>query len=152
MVLSELDFLPPALGRLLGAGAFSDESGAMKVPGPTDFRGALVVVPPALLNEFGGKWLCLLPLRIEVVEADIMSDRIEFLEVFDAVELLRVIGITPDPFRAGIGMAGCVAVFFCSLVEAGGSLDVAFAGGLREGDLPGRGKWFKLGSVPTIVS
>lgn len=81
-----------------------------------------------------------------------VSDRIEFLDVFDAVELLRVIGITPDPLRAGIGMAGCVGGFFCSTVGAGGSLEGAFAEGLREGDLPGRGKWFKLGSVPTMVS
>lgn len=82
-----------------------------------------------------------------------VSDRIEFLDVLDAVELLRVIGITPDPLRAGMGMAGCVGGFFCSLVGAGGgSLEVAFAEGLREGDLPGRGKWFKLGSVPTMVS
>lgn len=40
------------------------------------------------------------------------SDFAEFLEVFDAVELFRVRGVTPDPLRAGTGIAACVGGFF----------------------------------------
>ena len=131
--LSALDFLPPTLGRRFGAG-LSVDSGATNVPGPTDFLGAF---PPgfALLNEFGGKWLCLLPRKMDVVDVD-MSDFEEFLEVFEAVELLRVIGATPDPLREGTGIAACVEAFFCSPVE-----DSAVVGGtFTEPPLPGRGK------------
>jgi hypothetical protein len=52
-VLSALAFRPAALGRLLTFD-FSEASGAMNVPGPTDFLGALGA-GPALLNELGGK-------------------------------------------------------------------------------------------------
>lgn len=51
--LSVLDFLPPALGLRFTPG-LSDDSGATKVPGPTDFLGAFVA-GAALLNELGGK-------------------------------------------------------------------------------------------------
>lgn len=95
----------------------------MKVPGPTDFLGALGA-GFALLNEFGGKWLCRLPRSMEVVVVAIESDLAELRELFDAVELLRVTGATPDPFREGIGMVGCVVAFFWSSadvsVEVGG--------------------------------
>ena len=50
---SALAFLPPALGLRLTVD-FSDVSGAAKVPGPTDFLGALGAVL-VLLKEFGGK-------------------------------------------------------------------------------------------------
>jgi len=39
------------------------------------------------------------------------SDFAEFLEVFDAVELLRV-SATPDPLREGTGIAAWVGGFF----------------------------------------
>lgn len=143
--LSALDFLPPALGRRLTVD-FSDVSGAMNVPGPTDFLGALEPVF-VLLNEFGGKWLCRRPRSIDVVVLAMESDLTDVLEVLEAVELLRVTGITPDPFRAGIGIAGCVTGFFCSVAD-GSVAGAAFPVLLR----PGRGKWLRLGSVPTIVS
>lgn len=63
------------------------------------------------------------------------SDLVEVLELLDAVELLRVIGVTPEPLREGIGIAACVAGFFCS--GAGVSVDAA---GLIVLPLPGRGK------------
>lgn len=143
--LSALDFLPAALGRRLTVD-FSDASGATKVPGPTDFLGALAP-PLALLKEFGGKWLCLLPRRIDVAVAVIGSDLREFREVLEAVEFLRVTGVTPEPFREGTGMAGCETGFFCSAAGAsdGGAIFPVVAG-------PGKGNWFKLGSVPTMVS
>jgi hypothetical protein len=52
-VLSALAFRVAALGRLRTFG-FSDASGGMKVPGPTDFLGAFGA-GPVLLNELGGK-------------------------------------------------------------------------------------------------
>ena len=65
----------------------------------------------------------------------IESDFTELLELLDAVELLRVIGATPDPFRDGIGMAGCEAGFFWS------GADVSVGGGaLTVLPRPGRGK------------
>jgi hypothetical protein len=132
-VLSVLAFLPPTLGRRLTVD-FSAESGAMNVPGPTDFRGALGPLL-ALLKEFGGKWLCLLPRSMDVVVAVIESDLIEFLDVVEAVEPLRARGVTPEPLREGTGIAGCAGGFFCS--PAGVSDEVeAFAVAPR----PGRGK------------
>lgn len=50
---SLLDFLTPTLGRLLGD-LLSDGSGSMKVPGPIDFRGGLVLAF-VLVYELGGK-------------------------------------------------------------------------------------------------
>lgn len=77
----------------------------------------------------------------------------EFLEVLDALELLRVMGTTPEPLRAGMGMAGWETGFFCSmLVGRDDSTVVGFVGSLTEEPLPGKGKWFKLGSVPTMLS
>ncbi len=146
--LSALDFLPPALGRRRTV-VLSEDSGAMKVPGPTDFLGALAPPVLALLKEFGGKWLCRLPRSIEVVVPAMGSDLTDVLEVLDAVELLRVTGPTPEPFRAGTGIAACGTGFFCSAAEASVP-GTDFAGTVLP--LPGRGKWFRLGSVPTIVS
>lgn len=91
---------------------------------------------------------------------DMESDFAEFLDVFDAVELLRVIGVMPEPLRAGIGMAACAGGFFSSGKEESGVAEVdaeaeavvLAVGILIEPPLPGRGKWFRLGSVPTIVS
>ena len=51
LVPSALDFLPAALGLLLIV-ELSLPSGAMKVPGPTDFLGALA--GGLLLKAFGG--------------------------------------------------------------------------------------------------
>jgi hypothetical protein len=116
LLLSALAFLPAALGLRLTVD-FSDVSGATKVPGPTDFLGALGA-GVALLNELGGKWLCLLPRSIEVVVVAIESDLTEVLELLEAVELFRVMGVTPDPFRDGMGIAGCVAGFFWSTTGA----------------------------------
>lgn len=103
-VPSVLAFFPPALGLLFKVD-LSAISGATNVPGPTDFLGALGAAL-VLLNELGGKWLCLLPRRIDVVVVAIESDLAEPLEVLDAVELLRVIGVTPEPFRKGTGILG----------------------------------------------
>ena len=47
---------------------FSGASGGKKVPGPTDFLGALT---GPLLKELGGKWLCRLPRSIDVAVFDI---------------------------------------------------------------------------------
>ena len=130
LVPSALAFLPLALGLRLTVD-LSDASGAANVPGPTDFLGAFGAVL-VLLNEFGGKWLCLLPRSIEVVVVAIGSDLTELLELLDAVELLRVIGVTPEPFRDGIGIATCEAGFFWSTTD----VSVALAALPR----PGRGK------------
>lgn len=93
-----------------------------------------------------------------MVDADMESDLAEFLDVFDAVELLRVIGVIPEPLRAGTGIAACVGGFFWSGREESGVAEVEVVaavlvvGSFIEPPLPGRGKWFRLGSVPTIVS
>ena len=145
LLLSALVFLAPALGLRLTVD-FSAVSGATKVPGPTDFLGALGA-GFVLLKEFGGKWLWRLPRSIEVVGA-MESDLTELRELFEAVELLRVTGVTPDPFLDGIGIAACEIGFFCSI--AGVSVGRGAATGLPR---PGKGKWLRLGpSVPTMVS
>ena len=115
--LSALDFLlPPEVGLTRGR-SFSDNSGAMKVPGPIDFLGAWTFPVLVLLKAFGGKWLCLRPLSIDVV-----------VVVVDIVYALEALGPVPveefDPFLpidagaedflvANTGTAGCV-VFLCS--------------------------------------
>lgn len=75
------------------------------------------------------------------------SDLTEVLDVVEAVEFLRAMVATPEPFRDGIGMAGCDRAFFGS-ASAGSDAGAGFAAL----PLPGRGKWFRLGSAPTIVS
>lgn len=144
LMLSALDFLPPALG-LRFIPDLSVNPGGINVPGPTDFLGAFVVVP-ALLNELGGKWLCLLPRSPDCVLPVIDAEPPEFLDAVDAVEFFLAIGTVPCPLREGTGMAGCGAGF---LPSESVSDDGGF---LMEVPLRGSGKLFRLGSVPTIVS
>lgn len=143
-MLSVLDFLPPTLGRRFIPG-LSVDPGGINVPGPTDFLGAFVVVP-ALLNELGGKWLCLLPRRIDCVLPVIDAEPPEFLDAVDAVEFFLAIGAIPEPLREGTGMVACGTGFLPSerVSDEGGFL--------IEAPRLGRGKLFRLGSVPTIVS
>lgn len=122
-LLSVLDFRPPTLGRRLTFSA-ALVSGGTKVPGPTDFRGALGpagVFEFGLLNAFGGNWLCRRPRPPIGPWFDgicIDSDRVDTREVVDAVEVLRLIGVVYDCctefFLLGTGIAalweGCLDI------------------------------------------
>ena len=129
----------------------SAPDGTAKVPGPMDFRGAFVfAVLFELLKEFGGKWLCRLLLRIDVVvgaaamDSDLDELRLNVLEallcclcspLFLPTELL------PDTFlklpddETGWGM-----VLQSSEIAEG----VVFG-------CPGSGKLGRAGSVEVIL-
>ena len=64
-----------------------------------------------------------------------VSDLFEFFDVLEAVDALREMELSPDPFRVGKGTVGCATGFFVSAagVSVGG-------GALTDAPRPGRGK------------
>lgn len=137
---SALALRPPMLGRLRGA--FSEDSGATNVPGPIDFRGALVFVP-VLLKELGGKWLCRLLLRTEVVvaadaiDSDFEELRLRLLEALLCCLCKPFFPIDPVPDTLRVLATGAIG---CGIVVAASSA----MGGVVVA-LPGKGKWLRLG-------
>lgn len=115
---------------------FTVGSGVANVPGPIDFRGALGAGLLLLLNELGGKWLCLRLRSTGASDGACMDSEIEFclLAVLDVVlcclfkEPARPIEPVPDAFRTlpvlltGRGMIDVSSDLGRSWVEAAGAL------------------------------
>ena len=108
-----------------------------------------------LLKAFGGKWLCLLPRRMEpALEVVIAVGSVLFrydLFVVEAVEgfLASTVFPAPDTFRLGMGIVVCEETFRCSIC------DNAERSGTFICSAPmGRGKELRLepGSVVAMLS
>ena len=132
---SILAFLVPTLGLRCGL-EFSAASGGRKVPGPTDFLGALI---GPLLKELGGKWLCLRPRSIDVVVLDIGSGfKADLPTAFEF-------------FRPSDNAVMFFFVLAAGTADGGTPASALFSGAFETLPRPGTGKWLRLGSVEVML-